>query len=117
MRILIIDDNKDITDLFSKFFTLNNHECVTINDGTDAIQHILEDRFDRIVLDLAMPVFSGYDVLSEIAKKKNIEFLDIIVLTATEISKDKERELIKMGVKKVMKKPISLSKIKEVIIN
>ncbi len=117
MRILIIDDNKDITDLFSKFFTLNNHECVTINDGTEAIQHILEDRFDRIILDLAMPGFSGYDVLTEIMKKKNIEFLDVIVLTATEISKDKEHELIKMGVKKVMKKPISLSKIKEVILN
>ena len=117
MRILIIDDNKDITDLFLQFFTLKDHECVVVNNGSEAIRQILEERFDRIILDLAMPEFSGYDVLNEIAKTKNIEFLDVVVLTASEISKEKEHELIQLGVKKVLKKPISLAKITEMILD
>jgi DNA-binding response OmpR family regulator len=116
MKILIIDDNKDITDLFSKYFTLNNHECTTINDSSKAAQIVVGERFDRIILDLAMPGLTGYDVLNEISKQKNIEFLDVIVLTATDVSKEKEHELIKIGVKRILKKPISLSKIKELIV-
>ena len=117
MRFLIVDDNEDISRLFSEFFTLNNHECVSVNDGLKAIEYILRERFDRIILDLAMPGTTGYDVLNEVSKKKNVEFLDIIVLTATDISKEKEREIIRMGVRKVLKKPISLNKIKEIILN
>ncbi len=117
MKILIVDDNNDISNLFSEFFTLNDHECVTITDGAKAIEIIIQERFDRIILDLAMPGVTGYDVLQEISKRKNIEFLGIVVLTATDISKVEENELIKMGVKKVLKKPISLHKINEIILN
>ena len=117
MKILVIDDNNDISSLFSEFFTLNNHECISVNDGSKAVEYIMQERFDRIILDLAMPGFTGYDVLKEIEKKKNIEFLHIIVLTATDISKEKQQELIQMGVKRILKKPISLSKINEIILN
>jgi len=117
MKILMVDDNNEIASLFKEYFVLNNHECVSVNDGIKAVEYMMQERFDRIILDLAMPGFSGYDVLKEIEKKKNIEFLDIIVLTATDISKEKQQELIQMGVKRILKKPISLSKINEIILN
>lgn len=117
MKILIVDDNNDISNLFSEFFTLNDHECISVNEGSKAVEIIMNERFDRIILDLAMPGFTGYEVLQEISKRKNIEFLGIIVLTATDISKEEENKLIKMGVNRVLKKPISLHKINEVILN
>lgn len=113
----MIDDNTEISSLFAEHFELNNHECVLVNDGIKAVEYMMQERFDRIILDITMPGFSGYDVLTEMEKKRNIEFLNIIVLTATDISKEKQAELIKMGVKKVLKKPISLKKINEEILN
>ena len=117
MKILMIDDNSDISSLFAEYLLLNNHECVVVNEGAKAVEYMTQEKFDRIVLDLTMPEFSGYDVLNEMKEKRNIEFLNIIVLTATNISKEKQEELIKMGVKKILKKPISLKKINEEILN
>ena len=117
MKILMVDDNNEISSLFKEYFVLNNHECVSVNDGIKAVEYMIQERFDRIILDLTMPGFSGYDVLDEMEKNRNIEFLNIVVLTATDISKEKHDELIKMGVKKVLKKPISLKKINEEILN
>jgi len=115
MKILIVDDNKDITDLFHKFLTLNDHDCVSVNEGHHAIDLILNEKFDKIILDLFMPVISGYDVLNTITEKGNIEFTNIIILTAVNISKEKKHDLHKLGITKILKKPISLSIIKDVI--
>ena len=117
MRILIVDDNRDITTLFSELFTLKNHECVALDDGKKAVKTILEERFDRIILDLSMPGFSGEDILKKVSEEKNLEFMHIIVLTASDISKEREFELKQLGVKKILKKPISLNKIEEGILN
>ena len=61
MKILVVDDNNSITDLFSKFFKAKGHECIVTNDGREGLTMCHTNKFDAIILDLAMPEFTGKD--------------------------------------------------------
>ena len=105
MKILIVDDNKDITELVSKYLKLSNHECHTSNDARNGLNMIENQKYDAVLLDLAMPNFSGIDVINTLAEKNTIRNQKIIVFTAS--SKPKSELITSL---------CSLLKIKEPII-
>jgi two-component system OmpR family response regulator len=106
MKLLLIDDNKDITTMFSKYFTDEGHSCSVCNNGHNGLNMITTNPYDVILLDLAMPEFSGTDIVDALYKSGKIAKLNIIALTASSVSSDKEEELKKKGVHSVLKKPI-----------
>jgi CheY-like chemotaxis protein len=98
MRILVIDDNKEITDMLSLYLeSLDNYECKVVNEN-----------FDLIILDLAMPGFSGIDILNSLKSDNLLSKKNIIVLTASALNDDETEGFIRDGVKAVIKKPISI---------
>lgn len=106
MKLLLIDDNKDITTMFSKYFTQKGHSCSICNDGHNGLNMITTGQYDVVLLDLAMPEFSGSDIVEALYKTGAIAKLNIVALTASSISSDKDEELKKKGVRAVLKKPI-----------
>ena len=108
MKILLVDDNKSITKVISKYLTVQGHQCSVSNDGKNGLNLIQSEKFDVIVLDLAMPGFTGFDILDSLETKGLLKSLKIIILTAAELSENQIENMIKRGVKKVLKKPIPL---------
>jgi CheY-like chemotaxis protein len=109
MRILVIDDNKEITDMLSLYLeSLDNYECKVVNDGNEGLQKIKFENFDLIILDLAMPGFSGIDILNSLKSDNLLSKKNIIVLTASALNDDETEGFIRDGVKAVIKKPISI---------
>ena len=106
MKILLIDDNKDITTMFSKYFAQKGHPCTVCNNSHNAIDMITSGKYDAILLDLDMPEFSGTDIVSTLFESGKIGQLNIVALTASSVSSDKEEELKRRGVNAVLKKPI-----------
>jgi len=106
MKIHIIDDNKDITTMLSKYFTIREHSCSVSNDGHNGLNMITTNQYDVILLDLAMHEFSGFDIVEELHKSGKIAKLNIVALTASSVSQEIERIMKKMGVKAVLRKPI-----------
>ncbi|HET6458871.1 MAG TPA: response regulator [Nitrosopumilaceae archaeon] len=106
MKILIIDDNEDITKMFSKYMTIKGHSCSVVNDGQNGLNLIENQTFDAILLDIAMPDFSGRDVIDELHKSGKIKNQNIIVLTASAIAPDFESMMKSKGVRLCLKKPI-----------
>jgi len=106
MKILLIDDNKDITTMLSKYITLKGHSCSVSNDGHNGLNMVTTNQYDAVLLDLAMPEFSGVDIVEELHKNGKIAKLNIVALTASSVSADREEHLKKMGVKAILKKPI-----------
>lgn len=106
MKILIIDDNKDITEMFSKYLKLNNHECHTSNDGRNGLNMIENQKYDAVLLDLAMPDFSGVDVIYSLVEKNKIHNQKIIVFTASSKPSNDLDDLIQIGVHSCLSKPI-----------
>ena len=106
MKILIIDDNKDITKMFSKYMTIKGHLCSVVNDGRSGLNLIENKAFDAIILDLAMPDFSGSDIIDALYKSGKIKNQNIVTLTASSISDEDESNMKSKGVSLCLKKPI-----------
>ena len=102
----MIDDNQDITNMFSKYFKLKNHRVCVANDGQNGLQMIETQKFDVILLDLAMPDFSGRDIVDYLYKNNKINSHKIVILTASSVSDDDKIELQKKGVHSILRKPI-----------
>ena len=61
-RVLLVDDNEDITDLFGTFLELKGFEVRTAHDGPSALRLAAEYEPTVAVLDLGLPVMSGYEI-------------------------------------------------------
>lgn len=117
MKILIIDDNKSLATMFSKMLELGGHKAIATNDGRNGLALIEKETFDVILLDLAIPDFSGYDIVDSLEKDNLMKNKRVIVLTASHITQEQVDHLKKQGVESVLKKPIQLNAILEALKN
>jgi len=106
MKILLIYDNGDITKMLQKYMTLKGHSCSVANNGLSGLDLINKQTFDVIILDIAMPTFSGNDVIEALHKNGKIRNQNIVTLTASILTGDIETMLKDKGVKLCLKKPI-----------
>jgi len=106
MKIHIVDDNVDITTMMSKYFAIRGHSCSVSNSGHNGLNMIIANPYDVVLLDLAMPEFSGMDIVEELYRIGKIQKLNVVAFTASSVSPEREEHLKKRGVKAVLKKPI-----------
>lgn len=118
MKILVVDDNEKITDAFADYCHVKNHECVQSNSGENALQLIKENMnsFDGILLDLAMPAFSGLRLIKEI-EKNNPEILKKIILFSASNQLEENKKMFKEKNITFLKKPAQPSEIIALIKN
>ena len=115
-RILIIDDNKDIAEMLSRYLNGKGFDCVVSNDGVNGLNLIKKEKFDTVLLDLAMPTFGGLDVIAALEKDHVLKDQRIIVFTASSASDEELDKLLeKDGVESYLRKPVKLSDIIRVI--
>ena len=82
MKILVVDDNHSVTQLLSQFFKAKGFDCVTTHSGKKGLELCINNKFDAIILDLAMPDFTGADFLDSLIQAGKIDNQKIIVMTA-----------------------------------
>lgn len=109
-KVLIVDDNENITEAVKDFFELENIECVSINDGLKGLAEIQNNKYDLILLDLAIPNYSGIDILDAL-KKQFIVSKNIVLFTASVVKDAEKEKYMVIGVKEILEKPISLAKL------
>jgi len=117
MKILLIDDTKSITAMLSSYLELKGHDCTIANDGRNGLQLMENEPFDVVTLDIAMPEFSGFDVMDGLNKDGKSDSQNVIVLTAVPLSDAEEQELTKKGVKAILRKPVNLKLLTETLEN
>lgn len=78
-KILVVDDESEITDSIAYMLKREGYEVETAYDGKESLEKINIFSPDVIVLDVMMPEFNGYDICKSIEKENNI---GIIMLTA-----------------------------------
>ncbi len=115
MKILVIDDNTDITNLMQKVLTSKGLEVTTCNNGKDGLELIRKNNSDAILLDIAMPNFSGKDIVDSLSKENTIGNHNIILFTASSITDDEIDLLIKKGVKGCLRKPVRIEELLELV--
>ena len=84
MRLLLIDDNEEITEAIGEYCRLaKDIDCQVINEGKEGLESIRNEEFDLIMLDLAMPEFTGLDVIKSLQQDGIIESKNIVIFTAS----------------------------------
>ena len=78
-RVLVVDDELDFLDLFTKRFQKRGVEVFSRSNGPDALRFLDENQVDVVVLDVRMPKMDGIEVLKEI--KKRHPLVQVIMLT------------------------------------
>ena len=111
MKVLLIDDNEEITELFETTLTAKGYSVKVSNDGREGLELIKKKESDLILLDLAMPNFSGQDLIKELLKDGPIDDYNIYLFTASAVSDKEIGDLIKMGVTGCLRKPVRLNEI------
>lgn len=115
MKVLLIDDNKEITDAISDFLQDQNISCTICNSGKEGLDTIRKEKFNLILLDIAMPEFSGLDIVETLFREMLLEKNNIVIATASTLDDAKIEFLVKRGVKQVIKKPLSLDNLQQII--
>lgn len=74
-RILIIEDDKSISELQKDYLEMSGYEVVCAFDGNTGYEYIINESFDLIILDLMLPEKNGFDILRDISDSKQIPVL------------------------------------------
>jgi DNA-binding response OmpR family regulator len=80
-RVLIVDDNVEVVDLLSEFLSREGYALGCADNGHDALDMILDEAFDAVLLDITLPGIDGLEVLRRIRAKGVL--VPIIILTAS----------------------------------
>ncbi|UQS85745.1 response regulator YycF [Apilactobacillus apisilvae] len=102
-KILVVDDEKPITDIEKFNLEKEGYEVSVAYDGEEAIQKVEDDAPDLIILDLMLPKVDGLEVAREVRKNHD---MPIIMVTAKDSELDKVLGL-ELGADDYVTKPFS----------
>ena len=108
MRILIVDDEKNIRTALSRFFDLHGNSVLAVETGQEAVEQVRMNSFDCILLDLKLPDMDGIRVLEHF--REIDPYVPVILLTAHGTT-GKAVEAIKKGAFDFFEKPADEEKL------
>lgn len=92
MKILVVDDDKEIVELLSIYIHNEGYEVIKAYDGKEALSKIrTTPDIDLMILDIMMPTMDGMKVVKEVRKESQIP---VIMLTAKTTDMDKIKGLV-----------------------
>ncbi|MBF0106804.1 MAG: response regulator [Deltaproteobacteria bacterium] len=91
--ILLIDDEKDFSDLTSTMLEFHNLNVKVLNDPLEVLKCLDEHQYGLIVSDLMMPNMNGFELIKHIRGRDSYKETPIIVLTAKTLN-DEERKFM-----------------------
>lgn len=102
-KILVVEDQKEIRELISKYLLQEGYEVVAATQGFEALEVFENQDIHLILLDVMMPGISGFEVLNEIRKVSDVP---VIMLTAKQEEIDRLKGF-ELGVDDYVVKPFS----------
>jgi two-component system phosphate regulon response regulator PhoB len=111
LKILIVEDEKDINDLLHMQLVRDGHSADQAFDGTQALSLILKNHYDLVVLDWMLPGVSGIDILKKMREMKKPNETAVIMTTAKGHADDIVIGL-EMGADDYLAKPFDMNVLK-----
>lgn len=99
-KILIIEDNKEISDMLNQLLTVHGYQTKCAYSGTEGLL-LYSKEIDLILLDLMLPGKNGEEIISELKRKHSVP---IIVMSAIH-DMDKKLNLFDLGADDYVTKP------------
>ena len=111
-RVLLIDDDKNFTKIFTGILEGEGYETIVAHTGSEALEILEENFFAILIIDIRLPDIDGIELISKI--NKTDPDMRKIILTGNP-SLDNVQQALKKGAHDYLIKPVSLDKIKKTI--
>jgi two-component system alkaline phosphatase synthesis response regulator PhoP len=105
-RILVVDDDKQITRLVATYLEKAGFSVLTAFDGENALRIIRHERPDLVVLDLMLPMQDGWEITRRVRADEHLGSIPILMLTARVEDTDKILGL-ELGADDYLSKPFN----------
>lgn len=100
-KVLCIDDNASIIELYERFLKKHNYEIIALTDPSRAVEKAIEVQPFAITLDLMMPNINGWDVLHQLKNNPDTKQIPIIICSIQE----EEEKGVSLGAADYLVKP------------
>jgi CheY-like chemotaxis protein len=102
-KVLIVDDDELIRQMYQKIFSVNGFEVEEAEDGEQAVVKAGELNPDIIMLDIMMPKLNGLEALEKLKSDEKTKNIPVIMLTSLTARQDAESALAKGAAKYIVK--------------
>ncbi len=116
-RILLVDDNKDMTILLSKLLEYYGYSVKVANDGMTALEIAREFKPEIVLLDIGMPVMDGYETSRLLLSQKNKEDKMVLVAISGYGQEEDFNKSKEAGFSYHLVKPVGIDELVKVIEN
>jgi len=113
LRLLIVDDEKDVCDFAKGFFEERGYEVITAFSGNDALRAVKRFQPSLVLLDVHMQGIDGLETLKRI-KEINRE-IEVIMVTAVE-DQGRIDAAFKLGASSYVTKPLVLEELEDIVL-
>ncbi len=113
-KVLVIDDEPEITEIIDTFLTEFGFKVKTTNSAMEAVNLAQQFKPEIVLLDIMMPGMDGYDICAQLKKDPQFAKIPIIFLTGKDRNDDMGRSF-KSGGDMFIKKPFSCERLLEII--
>ena len=103
-RVLLVEDNDLNQELACDLLGRAGVDVVVANNGKEALDALAGSKFDAVLMDCQMPVMDGYEATHEIRKRRELDGLPVIAMTANAMAGDREK-VIEAGMVDHIAKP------------
>jgi len=107
MKILIIDDNRDVRRILCEILESEAYTVVVAGDGDEGFGKIQTEQPDLVITDILMPGMDGFKLLREIRKDGRLKHIPVIFYTGIYLDKKDEDLAFEMGVSRYLIKPLA----------
>ena len=108
MKILIIEDEADLSDVIQQSLEIENFLVETASDYNTALDKIISFSYDCILLDIMLPGGNGLDLLEEL---KNLDKSDNVIIISAKDSLDDKLKGLNLGADDYLTKPFHIAEL------
>lgn len=113
-KILVIDDEPEITDIVKAFLTNAGYQVMVENSPVNAIERAKKFKPNLVLLDIMMPFMDGYEVCSALKKDPHTTGIPVLFLTGKDATDDGGR-VFESGGDLFVKKPFSCERLLQMV--
>src|SRR5260370_15980380 len=104
-RVLIADENVDDREMYKQFLVTRGYLVSVASDGQEAVTRALNERFDIVVLDLALPKLDGIQVVTQLRSFTSTSRLPVVTLSA-QTGQHVRAAAVAAGTDRALEKPL-----------
>lgn len=113
-KILVIDDEPEITDIVETYFESLGYSVETANGGPEGVATAKTFKPNLVLLDIMMPGTTGYEICTELKRMPELSGVPVVFLTGRDTREDSGRSF-QSGGDMFVKKPFSCERLAELV--